>query len=115
MAQIAIEVLMDRKEMNKILYLCDTKDCCTSCNHTECKHTSNIEHATNFERKIDGSYWEKEQSKFEESRKTKIIILDAIVLATIAAIAQLISNDLQISIILATGLITGYIIGLFNN
>ena len=106
---------MDRKETDKILYLCDTKDCCTSCNHTECKYTSNIEHAKNFERKINGSYWEKEQSKFKEGRKIKIIILDAIVLAAITAIVQLISNDLEISIILATGLITGYIIGLLNN
>lgn len=105
---------MDIKEADKILYLCDTKDCCTSCN-IECKHTSNIDHAKNFERMIDGSYWEKEQSKFDKTgRKVKTIVIDSIVIGLIVFIAQLIGNDLKFSITLATGLITGYIIGLLN-
>lgn len=35
-------------DTNKILYLCDRK-ACSNCSYPECKHTTNICHAVNFE------------------------------------------------------------------
>lgn len=44
-----------------IVYLCDGKACGDNHECMECKHTSNISHAVNFE-KLDNSHWlEKEQ------------------------------------------------------
>lgn len=46
--------------MGNVLYLCDLK-ACYSCPHTECKHTSDISHAVNFERLGNNHWFEKER------------------------------------------------------
>lgn len=57
--------------MGDVLYLCDLK-ACDPCPHTECKHTSDISHAVNFERVGTDAYFEKEktmpitESEYEE-------------------------------------------------
>lgn len=45
----------------KILYLCDGNKCNNDC-YIECKHTTDITHAKNFEYKGGGCYWEKSES-----------------------------------------------------
>ncbi len=42
---------------NAILYVCDGEACGKECPNEDCHHTSNIEHAANFE-KVAGAYWE---------------------------------------------------------
>ncbi len=46
--------------MGNVLYSCDLK-ACDSCPHTECKHTSDISHAVNFERLGNNHWFEKER------------------------------------------------------
>ena len=45
------------EEENTIFYVCDGEACGPECPNEDCYHTSNIEHAANFE-KVPGSYWE---------------------------------------------------------
>lgn len=45
---------------DNVFYLCDQK-ACPDCQKSECKHTSDIRHAINFEKKHD-SYFEKERA-----------------------------------------------------
>lgn len=47
--------------MGDVLYSCDLK-ACDPCPHTECKHTSDISHAVNFERVGNNHWFEKERS-----------------------------------------------------
>ena len=48
---------------NKILYLCDRKQCdCCHEGHT-CSHTTDIEHAKNFKKVYEGLYMEFESEK----------------------------------------------------
>lgn len=61
--------------MNNVLYLCDKKGCCglNDCpGDGYCEHTTDIEHAVNFEKMDDESYWEK---KKEQSKCNDILIL----------------------------------------
>lgn len=46
--------------MGDVLYSCDLK-ACDPCPHTECKHTSDISHAVNFEMVGNNHWFEKER------------------------------------------------------
>ncbi len=48
---------MANQTEKEILYICD-RTLCENC-HEECRHTTRIDHAVNFE-KIEGYIWEKE-------------------------------------------------------
>lgn len=48
-------------EKEKIVYLCDHREC-KECNDVLCKHTSNIEHAKNFEKRGD-TYFEQSTNR----------------------------------------------------
>lgn len=52
-------------------YICDRKACGNKCSYPICKHTSDINHAVNFEKKTrwDGEpvFMEKEDMRVEES------------------------------------------------
>lgn len=41
-----------------IIYECDKQDCEDGCNNPECFYTTNIEHAANFHKVLDGMYEE---------------------------------------------------------
>lgn len=56
--------------MDNILYLCDLK-ACDPCSHTECKHTSDISHAVNFERLGNNHWFEKERPMSKDSAYTE--------------------------------------------
>ena len=51
--------------VDDVLYFCDVKSCGDLCPNPECKHTSDISHAKNFEKSDNGSYWEKEEAESE--------------------------------------------------
>lgn len=53
--------------MSYVLYLCDHKACDNAryCG-TTCNHTTDIEHAVNFEKFGEGKYTEKDQSKSDD-------------------------------------------------
>ena len=45
----------------KVIYLCDRKQCGDECTYPECKHTTKMEHAVNFEMLETGIWVEKEK------------------------------------------------------
>lgn len=47
-----------RDEDIHIIYECDRKDNCETCTYPECRHTTNIEHAVNFHKVLEGFYEE---------------------------------------------------------
>lgn len=56
-----------------VIYLCDRKECGDRCSYPTCKHTTNVEHAVNFERLVHTSkdekivfYTEKEEANTYE-------------------------------------------------
>lgn len=49
-----------------VLYLCDRKACAV-CNNPDCQHTSNIDHAKNFEH-VHGSYWREIENNKEDNK-----------------------------------------------
>ena len=53
--------------MEEVAYLCDRK-ACKNCAYPNCKHTTDIRHAKNFEVSANGSYWEADDDRQEVSR-----------------------------------------------
>lgn len=53
----------------KTVYLCDGKKCGENHDCMECKHTSDIKHAKNFEYDGYGCYWEKSPDQSESVRE----------------------------------------------
>ena len=55
----------------EVHYICDRKACEDNCSYPLCKHTSDVRHAVNFEKKIrwDGEpvFMEKEDMRVEEA------------------------------------------------
>lgn len=51
----------------KIWYLCDGQGCNAKCGlkNPDCRHTSNINHAVNFEQRRSGSYWEADDTDLD--------------------------------------------------
>lgn len=43
--------------MNRVLYICDRMRC-NPCNNELCRHTTDIDHAVNFQKDNVGNYWE---------------------------------------------------------
>ena len=53
--------LAEKKEEEEefhIIYECDRKDNCERCTYPECQYTTNIEHAVNFHKVLEGFYEE---------------------------------------------------------
>ena len=44
-------------ELKKVAYICDRKQCGDACSYPVCSHTTDINHAVNFEKGADGVSW----------------------------------------------------------